>query len=359
MNKTIEINPSLFHVGSKNKTPKNKSIKNKPIINPSALKHKFLKRIKQHKSDELKNQMDFDETKIKTGEEPVKDEFEESIKYLQELSKETKKNNEKIAKRDNLEKKTVKNYAPIFTASTANNHSDINIDLPDELKEHTPCLRDVQLAPAIQSAPRMLVPTNINKPHPPIVATTNVTQRVTNDVPYGILKGGNKPTYRTWNTTHKNKPPDVKTNNLFLNSTMIPQEITQREDKLNKLKNKIQEKHAISNNNVKLSTGSNRTIKTTITKKYTLGKSKLKRKIGVLIKNRETRKNIIIAHRDLKHSSINDVKLYLNEHNLTKLGTKSPNDVLRKMYEAAKLTGDVSNLNNNILLHNITKSENF
>ena len=349
MNKTIEINPSLFHVSGKNKTPKNRSIKNKPIINPNVLKNKFLKRIKQHKSDELKNQMKFDETAIKNDEEPEKNEFEESIKYLQELSKETKKNNERSAKRDNLEKKTVKNYTPIFTAPSANNYSDINIDLPDELKEYIPIpiLRDAQIAPTVQPVPPKPVPVNINKP-------------VANDVPYGILKGGNKPTYRAWNTTHKNKPQDIKINNLFLNSTMIPQEITQREDKLNKLKNKIQEKHAISNDNVKLSTGSsNRTIKTTITKKYTLGKSKLKRKIGVLIKNRETRKNIIMAHRDLKHTSMNDVKLYLNEHNLTKLGSKSPNDVLRKMYEAAKLTGDVSNLNNNILLHNITKSENF
>ena len=354
MNKTIEINPSLFHVGSKNKTPKNKSVKNKPIINPSVLKHKFLKRIKQHKSDELKNQMSFNEATIKTGEEPVKDEFEESIRYLQELSKETKKNSERLVKRDNLEKKTVKNYTPIFTAPSANNHYDINIDLPDELKEHAPVLRDVQLTPAIN--PPVPEPTKVNGN---VSANVNVKKPVLNDVPYGILKGGNKPTYRTWNTTHKNKPHDFKINNLFLNSTMIPQEITQREDKLNKLKNKIQEKHAICNNNVKLANSSNRTIKTTITKKYTLGKSKLKRKIGVLIKNRETTKNIIMAHRDLKHSSMNDVKLYLNEHNLTKLGTKSPNDVLRKMYEAAKLTGDVSNLNNNIFLHNITKSENF
>ena len=354
MNKTIEINPSLFHVNGKNKTPKNRTIKNKPIINPNVLKNKFLKRIKQHKSDELKNQMKFDETAIKTDEEPDKNEFEESFKYLQELAKETKQNNERLVKKDNLEKRTVKNYTPVFTAPSANNYPDVNIDLPDELKEYIPVLRDAQLAPAIQPVPRKPAPAKVNNP-------------VLNDVPYGILKGGNKPTYRSWNTTHKNKPQDIKINNLVLNSTMIPQEITQREDKLNKLKNKIQEKHAVfnnnnnnnNNNNVKLSNDSNRTIKTTITKKYTLGKSKLKRKIGVLIKNRETRKNIIMAHRDLKHASINDVKLYLNEHNLTKLGSKSPNDVLRKMYEAAKLTGDVSNLNNNILLHNITKSENF
>uniref|UniRef100_A0A6C0LKH9 Uncharacterized protein n=1 Tax=viral metagenome TaxID=1070528 RepID=A0A6C0LKH9_9ZZZZ len=344
MNKTIEINPSLFHVNGKNKTPKNKSIKNKPIINPNVLKHKFLKRIKQHKSDELKNQLNSGAATIK---EPDKNEFEESIKYLQELSKETKKNNERSLKRDNLEKKTVKNYTPVFTPPSTNNHTDIRIDLPDELKEYTP-------------TPILREPAPIVKPIVQTPASVKVHNQVLTDVPYGILKGGNKPTYRAWNTTHKNRPQDFKINNLFLNSTMIPPEITEREDKLNKLKNKIQEKHAaISNNNIKPAPDSNRMIKTTITKKYTLGKSKLKRKIGVLIKNRETRKNIIMAHRDLKHISMNDVRLYLNEHNLTKLGSKSPNDVLRKMYEAAKLTGDVSNLNNNILLHNITKSEHF
>jgi len=87
-------------------------------------------------------------------------------------------------------------------------------------------------------------------------------------------------------------------------------------------------------------------------KKYTLGKSKIHKKVGVFIKNNETRKKIIDAHKDLKKKPLNEVKKYLKEHGLLKVGSDAPSDVLRKMYESAYLTGDVVNYDKDIIIHN-------
>ena len=52
---------------------------------------------------------------------------------------------------------------------------------------------------------------------------------------------------------------------------------------------------------------------------------------------------------------MNDVKKYLRDHGMIKIGTNAPNDVIRKIYESSVLTGEITNNNNDILLHNFIK----
>jgi tRNA G10 N-methylase Trm11 len=98
-------------------------------------------------------------------------------------------------------------------------------------------------------------------------------------------------------------------------------------------------------------------LKKTIHKKYTLGKSNIKRTVAVLLKDNNTRKNIINAQKDLKGKSVNDVKTYLRNHNLIKIGSNAPNDVIRKIYESAMLAGEITNNNKDIMLHNFMKED--
>jgi hypothetical protein len=370
--KTIQINPELFSISS-NKTRKNREKKEKPVkpfISPNILKNKLLNRIKEHKRKEneslekKKSLKPSIETNNHVKEKDslydinqYTDEFNDSIQYLQSISKQKKLDNEK----EIYEKKMQKKKEELQNKTLKNTHSYqsspfVNIDLPEDLRE-----------PLISvSKEQLTVPKD--------------------DIPYGILKGGIKPTYREWNKTKRN----LEVNDP--NSAIV---LTEREKRLHLLKEKIKQKQTQIQTPIpsSLETMENliitqpliqkpitspqpiinttnttnhptdetteiespqikRKIKKTIRRKYTLGKSKIKKSVAVLIKDRHTRKKIITAQKELKKKPIQDVKKYLREHNLIKVGTNAPNDVIRKMYETAMLTGEITNNNKDILLHN-------
>lgn len=371
-NKTISINPQLFSmVGSK--TRKNKEKKEKPtvtpLISPNVLKNKLLKRIKEHKQRETENldnnkrkvsEINLINNDIKEGGSNYADEFSESMSYLQTLSKQKKVDEEKInyekkkeQQRQKLHTQTVKNYSSLQVESPV-----INIDLPEELQIAMP------------------------KPSEVVSLTIN-SQR--DSVPYGILKGGSKPLYRDWNKTQR---ANVVTNpNLAVTIGGIKSE---REMRLNSLREKLKmkqlvkdeqilmsqnliQKPVLENQNQTLETpspnldtsansneeiiGTKKITKKTIKRKYTLGKSNLKKTVSVLVKDRGTRKQVLSAQKDLKKKSINDIKTYLRDHNLIKVGSNAPNDVLRKLYESAMLAGEITNSNSETLLHNFSKED--
>ena len=96
-------------------------------------------------------------------------------------------------------------------------------------------------------------------------------------------------------------------------------------------------------------------IRQTITRKYTLGKGG--GKVGVLIKNSDTRRRIQEEHGVLRRESIVEIRKYLHDHGLIKVGSDAPPDVLRNLYESAKMTGEITNTNKHMLLHNFLQSE--
>jgi hypothetical protein len=368
-----------------------------PLISPNVLKNKLLKRIKEHKLRETesldsKKKSDLENTSaipVEIG--SYSDEFTDSLNYLQTLSKQQKINNDKInylKRKEELERKTVKNYHSLHE------HSQINIDLPEELL-------------------------TINTEQ-----YTNINNKNNNDIPYGILKGGIKPTYRDWNKTQRCNIVTDPNSALTIQNNDLNKERNERENRLNNLREKLKLKqkeelirqkeelidknedimtsqnlihnpnsnaNAISNpslpnpiplpNNIPLTNniplpnpstnpltnpstnplpnpniiGTKKIIKKTIKRKYTLGRSKINKTIAVLIKDRGTRKQIITAQKDLKKKNIDDVKIYLRNHNLIKIGSNAPNNIIRKIFESSMLAGEITNSNSDILLHNFSK----
>jgi len=374
MSKTIQINPALFNVGGNLsiKTKKNREKKQKPsaspLITPNALKNKLLKRIKEHKKEEIENRKVRDNLNIYT------DEFNESIEYLKTLSS-------LKTSQETQNKKTLKNYTQTAFVPP------VHLDFPDILKEEA------------------IVSTIAKQEDPAII----LNYKTNPDPPYGCLKGGSKPTFRAWNTTQKNRVNSIEIpkasfsipeSNQVLNNA--PENNSEREKRLALLREKIKSKQkeketdniVMNTNLIQINTipketslpilpetnvisrvrenvninespgetetendSSRRLIKKTIRRKYTIGKSKIHNKVGVLIKDRNTRKNVLAAQKDLKKKPINDVKLYLRDHALLKAGSNAPNDVVRKIYESAMLAGEITNNNKETLLHNFLKEK--
>ena len=353
--KTIKINPELFQVSSE-KTKKNRGRVVRPIIpaivNPNSIKKQLLNKIKEHKQQENKSVT----TKTAKEEKEFSDEFNDSIEYLSSLSKKQKETPLQQPK---------KNESLSFEK---NQYLHVELDLPEELCETS----------LVASDP----------------APVKINPREDNNIPYGCLKNGSKPTYRTWkqNQTKKNysltnnsisfsqesneiatiAEPE-KSNNLtkfaserekklaILRSKLKKQEEEDKEQKIFETPLIIRPTAVTSEAKIEMGNPENSSvekpksisIKKTIRRKYNLGKSTKYRKVGILIKDKQTRKRIIEAEKELKKKSIQDVKKYLKDRGLIKAGSNAPNDVLRKTFESAILSGEITNLNHDTLLHNL------
>jgi hypothetical protein len=372
---TKQITFNLSSLSSSHKTKKHREIKNKPIISPNVLKNKLLKRIKEHKKKEQSetNQPD-SKLNVENNSTDIlayTDEFNDSIDYLQGLSKQKQIEQ----KREQLYRQTLKNN------NTSVSNIQVYNDLPDELK------------------PEMI---SLNNSLP--LQLNNL-----DTVPYGVLKNGNKPTFREWTKTQKNiscslqptnelnerekKLADLKerfrrqsvlesnqniplisvtppTNTVasipLLNSSLAVQNISSnmQSDQINSpytmissdISNKIepvQKMNSVMQTITPIHTNITQLPKPKFTK-YTLGKQN--QTIGVLLKDNKTRKNIMTAQKNLRQKNISQIKEYLKDHNLIKVGSSAPSDVLRKMFESAMLAGEITNSNKDILLHNFMKT---
>lgn len=383
-NKTISINPSLFAIGGA-KTKKSRDKKQKPavvpLISPNVLKNKLLKRIKEHKQRETEN------LETKSGSENTHmpdlsnmsaehDEFMASIDYLKTLSAEKKRvadrisaENDRLQRKRNLERSTVKHYQSMGRAEPSQH---VNLELPEEL-----------------SMPLIQINTE---------AMSTASPYKNDTVPFGVLKGGLKQTFRDWNKTQRSNIVTDSNLALTIQGGSLQTKPSMRENRLAELRNKLKQKQVSISTNTEPSTGPpiitsaitvptsyaapptqspvqfavttdtggelndhtiamKRITKKTTKRKYTLGRSNIRKSVAVLIKDRGTRKQVLNAQKDLKKKPINDVKAYLREHNLIKVGSNAPHDVMRKMYESAMLAGEIKNSNAETLLHNFSKDD--
>ena len=174
--------------------------------------------------------------------------------------------------------------------------------------------------------------------------------------PYGILKGGKKQLYSQYRKTLKNKDGTHIKLKFNVNENDIkpvekPLFVTERQNKLQQIKQKINPS-LVAPITSSLHKKEPKRFKKTKTLKRKLILGKKGRKVSVLIKNRKTRKRVKNETLKLKKKSLEEIKQYLRIHNLIKIGTDAPEDVLRQTFENAFLSGDIHNKNSENLLHN-------
>lgn len=387
LKKTIQINPELFKIsGSKTrKSREKKELSISPLITPNSLKNKLLKRIKEHKTQEINGTKSSHSQSMSTNKgndinPDYSDEFYGAINYLSDLSK-NKKTNEAKQRLYNL--KTLKNTEQTYKPSVP-----IFTDLPEELKE-----------PIVNPFSSMNMSNIANN----AINMSNNMISLSDDVPYGCLKGGKKRTYREWkeltrepDATIRPPTPPKKTDDpdALLNydreqrlnqiktklRKIQDEETLEKQRKLEKFKEledsftpSLGELDKLDNSTSGLDIDeiiekrkedekaeiekNKKYLKKTVKRKFTLGKSDKLRRVSVLIKDKQTRKNVIDTQKELKKTNLTDVKKYLRQHGMIKVGSTCPADILRKTFESAMLTGDVTNTNKDTLLHNFLATQ--
>ena len=316
MSKKISINPAFFKMGGKKekKKKKKKTSFQESQLKPNNVKKELIARIKAHQQKEKERELEELEKKKKIEDQTFKNEFKDTMDYLEELNKKKKKRRRK---------KTLKmRHKGVDTHPMEPNHKSVT-----------------------GQGIGILNKSNIsNIPSPP---------------PYSNLKNGSKPTYRQWKKTLKKQmfQDDINNSNEKINTDeginineMI--KIENNNEEINKFnyQNRKQKLEYIKNK-LKFQDPKKRKIKTRrLRRKITLGKHK--NTVGVLVKNKKTRKIVKNEVNILKRKPINEIKEYLRKHNLLKIGSAAPDNIVRGTYESAYLSGDVYNKNTDILLHN-------
>ena len=338
--KVIEINPDLFTLKKSIKNKKPKKIKAKPVVQSNQVKRELLKKIKDYQKKnqnkinvEEKNKiLEKCEKKDNKDEVIFDDEFNKSLNFLTELSKD--KYQEKI-KKQTLKKERKEDNQNI--------NNKIKLELPEEF--------NIEKSEKIFNITDNNINNNNNK-NDNNKDNNNLLEK--SQIPYGCLKGGTKPTFREWKRETQKKSLEISESNKnvseilniepILDKNKEDKDFSERQNKLKLLKNDFNNE---KENLQKIVPLIDRKTKTT---KYKLGKHG--NKVSILIKNNITRKNVKEDLTALKKKSILEVKNYLRKHNLLKVGSNAPNDVLREIYEQSIMAGEINNKNNQNLLHN-------
>jgi len=320
--KEIKIDPIMFKIPDnktrKQKTPKVPKIKVKNTkpekkAKASTLKRNLLRMIRGHQEKRLKEAPAIT-TAILDQEAPVKTDFEQSVDFLSKINASQPPPSPKPPKHNN----TLRQYV---TPPPPSNRSYSEMGPP------------VQVAMPPHQTPAMQM--NVPK--------------------YGCLKNGSLPTYRVWkNQTQRNYPAQIPRNTMEIAPSPIQMNYeTRLRDKIKEMsevKQHQERKKQLLNGKVFKKPKKQKRI---IRRTFRTGKSKAYPRISVLVSNKTLRNDANLKKTELKEAPMDEVKQYLKQQGFIKVGTSTPNNVLREMYESAKMIcGELKNYSPENLLYN-------
>lgn len=376
--KQIFIDPNHFKISS-NKTrkrdpnapPKIKvksSVSKDKKTKPSTLKKNLIRFIRDHQEQQRKKEMK-KPVPLKTtqttdpSDTAIKSDFDKSLDFFHELEK---SNKEATATASATASATT-------THNNRNNHTLRNYDKQLADKTNTPVILE-EFDINTQS---MYPPVHLRNAPPP---------------QYGCLKNGNLPTYRVWKNQTQRQYPCIpnqapQPNNGPINATQPTplrtnhystapynprpkptMDIPASSNQLNyqsRLQDTIQnmseteqyrkwrDASMMRKLNAIPTWNKGKNQKRIIRRTFRTGKSKVHPRVSVLVANKTIRNNTNLKKIELLETPIQDVKRYLKKQGLIKVGSNTPNEILRQMYECVKMMcGEVKNHNPENLLYN-------
>lgn len=368
--KTIQINPELFSLSSSNttrkqsrKTPKQPSSGPIKVKNPSSkpkntstLKRNLLKMFRNHYDDKYKQQDKRIQQQIREEKKQPSQannpnpnptpnsnsDFESSLNYLQQLS-EKKPSPSPVVTTPTIVQTFTKPQPP----RPIQNHTIKNNNGMENIPVHT------NLPPSF----------NIDSLPKPSTQHTMILKPPSHAVPqYGCLKNGSLPTYRTWkHNTQRNNPriPNIPkpSNDSIVQGSVPSQKFSEHmEEQLKQMS--LRDQRREKRQETQPFQAKRQKQKRILRRTFHVGKSKQHPHISVLVSNRTIRNNTNLHLSKLKNTPVHEVKKYLLKHGFIKVGSTTPTDVLRQMYESASLIcGEVKNRNPDNLLYNYFNQE--
>lgn len=330
--KVFAIDPNLFSFSKnttrkkRDKTTENSKIKMKvakPKKNDSLKKRSILNMIRKHQETEYKNKFDNSNKKNTNDVQNFNSDFKNATDFFKNLENNV---TQKAISKPNTNNHTIKQYPNVTNPLSQKPYIEptmINTTLPTTLNNITDSIK-----PAINELPAVI--------------NTNIAPTPK----YGCLKNGSLPTYRSFMNQTRKKQPDI------IGGKPPDTPITVKSNNFSSLESsKIKEK--IENININKNKKKKMKRKKTIRRTHKIGRSRIMPKVSVLVSNKTIRNNISTKTQLIKQVPIHEIRRYLIKHGFIKVGSTTPNDVLRKMYESAMLIcGEIQNHNPDNLLYN-------
>ena len=280
------------------------------------LKNQILERVRSMHNEDGSQERNTENEQI--------NQLEDSLQYINSLIEKHKQRKNKTLKRKRKAPKITKVGVPEPQKPS------ISLIQPTLKVEEQPKIQEVsKVSPSLQV--------------PPVVPKTThpeVERIVIKDAPsYGVLKGGEKPTYRqVFNKTLKRKSQNDEVTPTQQRGTLY--------EKFKQMRsNQARNKGGISKRYKKYK------LKT-FKKKYNLGKNVDSKKIGVLIKDNKTKKNIRENLKEINKKTLLEKKEELRKRNILKIGSTAPDKIIHSMYNNMILSGDIVNTSSDVLIHN-------
>ena len=365
--KTISIDPALLGHGkgsTKTKGMLTRKRREKPAsnVNASTLRRALIERIKmkraeerklEHKADALKDSLGLEkrpsglqaeQKESVEKRDEAKSEYQSSMDFLDTLAKK-RAEERKQRKRQPRKPRVPRPEIAVNTQLPSSLHTQLPTS-SRTFKRYSvstspgPAARQPTNVPIVPTPPPPGPSLPVAMPAPPHIATVN-TATAPKPPPYGNLKSGLKPTYRSYyNRTLKNtgfairnQTPQEADKMRASVEAAVKSEVEKGLPQVGKPRRHIKRK-----------------MRNTKVRTFKLGKAN--GRVGVLLKNNTTRRKVAQELTQLRRKKIGEIRQFLRDRDLIRAGTTAPNEVLRTIYEQSILTGNVSNRNRDNLIHN-------